>query len=152
MKRIALVAVFVIAMPVAGRADLGSMLKAAQSNPLVAKQASANEMIGAINNISSVFSKMPATSGKLDFLKAALPILTKASTVAQKNPGDVNQIGGLLNQVKGLLAQKWPGQPLTTAQIPQATAQTQQFTGLLANLLKSQGAALKGLVQTPAGN
>jgi hypothetical protein len=145
MKKIVLAGVMVLVSSSAF-ADLGSMLKAVQSNPALAQQASLSNLVGKINAISTAFSQMPANSGKLDFLKAAMPVLTKANTVGQAKPTDVSQIGGLLDQVKGLLAKKWSDAPLSTAQVPQATAQSQQFASLLGNLLKNESGALKGLL------
>jgi hypothetical protein len=145
MKKIVLVFMMALFSSVA-YADWGSMLKSVQSNPLITQQASVNNLITKVQSISSAFSQMPANSGKLDFLKAALPLLTKANTAAQTNPANVPQINGLLDQVKGLLAKKTSANPLTPSQIPQVTQQSQQLSGLLADLLKNEGAGLKGLV------
>ena len=103
---------------------------------------------------------MPLNSGKLEFVKAALPLLLQAksgsavflSAIQQGKPGDAAQttkVSGLLDQVKTLLAQKWSAQPLTAAQIPEATKQSQQLGEILSGILKNEGDALKGMLQMP---
>jgi hypothetical protein len=146
MKKIVLVLLMVIASSAMAHADFGSMLNAVKSSPLMTQQASLNDVLGKLKSISTTFSQMPANSGKLDFIKAALPLLTKANTVAETKPGDVTQVGGLLDKVKGLIAQKWNPAPLTPAQAPQVAQQSEQFSGLLSSVLKKVGGALKNLI------
>jgi phage-related protein len=134
------------------------MLKNIQSSPLLTQQGAVQDVINKTQNIISTFSKMPLNSGKLEFIKAALPLLTQVQSLSSDLLGMVQKgqsidtaqttkIGGLLDQVKGLLGQAWSVNPLTTAQTPEANNQVQQLSGILTNILKNQGDVLKKMTQ-----
>ena len=133
-------------------ADWGSMLNAVKSNPLVTQQGKLQEVISKLQSIAGAFSQMPLNSGKLEFIKVAMPLLNQAKGINLLQQGktvDTNQagkLGGLLDQVKSLAAQKWSSTPLTQAQVPQATTQVKQFTDTLTGLINNQGNALKALL------
>jgi hypothetical protein len=135
------------------------MLKKIQSSPLLTQQGAVQDIVSKVQNISSAFSKMPLNSGKLEFIKAALPLLMQTQTISSEVLGmvqkgkpidtaQVTKMGGLLDQVKGFIVQKWSTEPLTVAQIPEAKNQIQQLGGILTNILKNQGDVLKNIAQT----
>ncbi len=162
MKKYLFVIGFVL-LSYPAQAQFGNLVNNLKNNPLLTQQAPIQDIVGKIQSISSLFSKMPLDSGKLEFIKAALPLLTQAqslstnflSTVQQGKPADSSQtskIGGLLDQAKALLVQKWSSAPLTPAQASEAANQGQQLTTILTSLLKNEGDALKGLAQLPAAH
>lgn len=130
-------------------AQFGNLLNKVQNNPLLTQQGNIQSIISKAQAIAGTFAQMPLNSGKLEFIKAALPLLTQAQSLST-NPAQTDKIGGVLDQVKSLIAQKWSASPLTQAQVPQATAQAQQFTGMLTSILNNEGGALKGLLKTPS--
>lgn len=158
MRKLLLALAFVVALSSSAQAQWGNMLKNIQSSPLLTQQGAVQDIVSKVQGISSTFSKMPLNSGKLEFIKAALPLLLQVQSISsdvlgmvQKGrPVDTAQttkMGGLLDQVKGLIAQKWSSSPLTTAQIPNANNQVQQLGGILKNILTSQGDVLKKMTQ-----
>jgi hypothetical protein len=157
MKKTALMIVFIILVSSTAHAQWGDLINKVKSNPLVAQQETLRDLIAKAQAISSVFTQMPLNNGKLDFIKAALPLLTQTnllsshllSSVQQKKTVDsaqTTQMSGLLDQVKELLAQQWSTTPLAANQIPQAKAQSQQITNLLGSILKNEGSALQALI------
>ncbi len=144
------------------QAQFGKLLDNIKNNPLVAQQGNIQNIISKAQAISSAFSQMPLNSGKLEFIKAALPLLTQVDSLSTgwlklsgqgKAPdaASMTKAGGLLDKVKALIAQQWSTTPLTPAQTSVAAGQVQQFTTLLANILKDQGGILKGLTGIPVG-
>ncbi|MBF0504616.1 MAG: hypothetical protein HQL14_05885 [Candidatus Omnitrophica bacterium] len=144
-------------------AQLGNLMNNIKSNPLLAQQGLNQGIIGKIQNIGSIFAQLPFDSGKLEFVKAALPILNQVYSMSASSlgnlqagkPVDANQstkINGLLDQVKSMIAQHWSHNPLAPAQIPQANNQIQQFIGLLKDIVQNETDSLQKQISVPSSH
>ncbi len=126
-------------------AGWGDVLNSAASSPLLAQQKPLQDIINKVQAISVLFNKMPLNSGKLDLIKAAMPLLTQANTLST-DTAQTGKVSGLLDQVKALALKQWGTTALTAAQLPAANTQVQQFSGLLKSLISNEGANLKKLL------
>ncbi len=148
MKKVLFVLMGSLMISTSAFAQFGDLLNKVQSNPLLAQQGGIQAVIAKAQSIAGAFAQMPLNSGKLEFIKAALPLLTQAKA-ASADPAQATKVSGLLDQVKSLVAQKWSSTPLSQTQIPQATSQVQQLSDALKGIVSNEGGVLKGLLQTP---
>ena len=150
--------IFTLAANSAAWAQWGDLLKSVQGSPLLTQTATVQNIIGKAQSIASLLSKMPLNSGKLELAQAALPLMQQVQSLSgdvlslvQKGQGldtaKTTQMGSLLDKVKGLFGQQWSSNPLTAAQVPQATSQIQNLSGILSNILSQQGSVAKSLAQ-----
>ena len=141
-----------VLLPLTAHAQFGNLMNNLKNNPALKTQVGVQDIISKAQNIASVFAQMPLNNGKLEFIKAALPMLTQALTASKDATATgTGKVSGVLDQVKGLFTQKWDTAAITADQMPKANAQVQQFSGMLSDIVKNEGGALKAmLVQTAA--
>lgn len=142
MNQIILSCVIVLMTLSAAHAQWGDVLNNLKSNPALANQSKMQEVIGKAQALATAFAQMPANSGKLDYIKAALPLLTQAQT-ASAQPNQTSKIGGLLDQAKAMMSQQWSTKPLTTHQVNEVKTQGQKVADALKAIITNEANAMK---------
>ena len=160
MKKLVLICVAALVLTAPAYAQLGNLINSIKNSPLVTQQQSYKDILGKVQSISAAFAQLPLNSGKLEFIKAALPLLEQVKGITGNSlqnldankPVDAaqtTQASGLLEKVKGLLAQHMPTTPLTPAQVPDATNQVGQLSSVLQGIMQNAGDSLKKLAGLP---
>ncbi len=141
-----------VLLPLTAHAQFGNLINNLKNNPALKTQGGVQDIISKAQNIASMFAQMPLNNGKLEFIKAALPMLTQALTASKDvSAAGTGKVSGVLDQVKGLFTQKWDATAIAADQLPKANTQIQQFSTMLSDIVKNEGGALKAmLVQTAA--
>lgn len=142
MKKVLLIWFLLVIVAGQAQAKWGDVLNNLKDNPALADQGKMHEVISKAQALATAFAKMPANSGKLDYIKAALPVLTQAQT-ASSLPNQTDKVSGLLDKAKSMMNQDWSTKPLTTAQVNEAKAEGQKLTDAIAAIMKNETNTIK---------
>lgn len=131
--------VMLLCIPVAAHAQFGNILSSLKNNPAVAQLQGS---ITRAQKIAAIFAQMPLTQGKLQFVEAALPLLSQALVVSN-DPAAAGKVTGILDKIKGLTAQKWSTAAIDPNQMPQAKTKIEEFGNVLKNLIQNESNSMK---------